>query len=201
MRKSLLFIYSLFLFVTISSVSHAQLLQLGLGGGHTQIASPDLFKGSVSNADYGFTGNYHFTIMAKFNIPLAPVSPAAFLDYHILRGSGTFRDTAVSVSLSILSFGAEGQFSILPLPFVKPYILVDVAYNSFSQLQLDIGSSSFVQLSHTNIGGAIGIGTVITFLPKVDFDVSAKYNLYNLTNRLSGEEMIKAYTVNVVMLF
>jgi hypothetical protein len=201
MRKSLLFIYTLFLFILISTVSFGQILQLGLGGGLTDITAPRIYNGSITDADYGFTNNYHFTIMAKFNIPLSPVTPAAFLDYHILRGSGTFNDTSVSTSLSILSFGAEGQYFILPLPFIKPYLLVDLAYNSFSQLQLNIGSDSYIQLSHSNIGGAIGIGTEITFIPKLDFDVSAKYNVYNLTGRQSGEEMVKAVTLNIVMLF
>jgi hypothetical protein len=139
--------------------------------------------------------------MAKINIPFSPVTPAAFLDYHILRGSGTYNDTSVNTSLYILSFGAEAEYFLLPLPFVKPYILVDLSSNTFSQLELDIADNSYVQLSHTNIGGAVGIGTEIKFLPKIDFDISAKYNVYNLTGRLSGEEMVKALTINVVMLF
>jgi hypothetical protein len=201
MRKSIILFFGLFAFILFSSVSSAQIFRLGLGGGLTEITAPSIYKGSIENADFGFTNNYHFTIIAKFNLPLAPISPAAFLDYHLLRGSGTYNDTAVSTSLSILSFGAEGAFYILPLPFVKPYILVDLSYNSFSQLQLDIGSDSYVQLSHSNIGGAIGIGGEFTVLPKIDIDVSAKYNFYNLMGRKSGEEMIKAFTFNVVLLF
>ncbi|MGD1006246.1 MAG: outer membrane beta-barrel protein [Ignavibacteriaceae bacterium] len=200
MRKSIIFISGLFLFIIFSSVSSAQLVQLGLGGGLTDITAPSIYKGSVTNADFGFSDNYHFTIMAKFNIPLAPVIPAVFLDYHILRGGGTYNDTSISTSLYILSFGAEGEYFILPLPFIKPYILADLSCNSFSQLELDIGTGSYVQLSHTNLGGAIGIGAEITFLPKIDFDVSAKYNLYNLTGR-QGEEIVRALTVNIVMLF
>jgi len=201
MRKLTTVILGLFLFILFSSVTSAQLIRLGLGGGLTDITAPSIYKGSVANANYGFSDNYHFTIMAKFNIPLAPITPAAFLDYHILRGSGTYADTAINTSLYILSFGAEGEFFVLPLPFVKPYILADLAYNSFSQLQLDIGSSSYVQSSHTNIGGALGIGTEITFLPKIDLDVSAKYNWYNLTGRINGQEAVNAFTVNVVLLF
>jgi len=201
MRKLKTLILGLFLFFLLSTITSAQIVQLGLGGGLTELTSPSIYKGSISSADYGFSGNYHFTIMAKFNIPLAPVTPAAFLDYHILRGSGTYNDTAVSTSLSILSFGAEGQFYLLPLPFLKPYVLVDLSYNSFSQLQLNIGSDSYVQLSHTNIGGALGLGAVFTLLPKIDFDVSAKYNFYNLTGRVNGQEYVKAFTLNVIMLF
>ena len=201
MRKSIIFICGIFIFILFSSVSFARLIQLGLGGGLTDITSPSIFKGSIANADYGFSDNYHFTIMAKINIPFSPVTPAAFLDYHILRGSGTYNDTSVNTSLYILSFGAEAEYFLLPLPFVKPYILVDLSSNTFSQLELDIADNSYVQLSHTNIGGAVGIGTEIKFLPKIDFDISAKYNVYNLTGRLSGEEMVKALTINVVMLF
>lgn len=201
MSKSITVIWGLFLFLLFSSVTSAQLVQLGLGGGLTDITAPSIYKGSVANADYGFSDNYHFTILAKFNIPFAPVTPAAFLDYHIIRGSGAYNDTSISTSLYILSFGAEGEYFIFPLPFLKPYLLADLSFNSFSQLELDIGNSSFVQLSHTNIGGAVGIGTEITFFPTIDFDVSAKYNLYNLTGRQAGEEMVRAITVNVVLLF
>ena len=141
MRKLATVILGLSLFILFSSVTSAQSIRLGLGGGLTDITAPSIYNGSVANANYGFSDNYHFTIMAKFNIPLVPITPAAFLDYHILRGSGNYADTAINTSLYILSFGAEGELFVLPLPFIKPYILVDLAYNSFSQLQLDIGSN------------------------------------------------------------
>jgi hypothetical protein len=201
MSKSLPVLWSLFVFILFSSISSAQLVQMGLGGGLTDITSPSLYNGSVSNADYGFTYNYHYTILAKFNIPFAPVIPVVYLDYHILRGSGIYDDTSISTSLYILSFGAEGQYFLFPLPFIKPYLLVDLSSNSFSQLELDIGSNSYVQESHTNIGAAIGIGSEITFIPKIDFDVNVKYNLYNLTGRQSGEELVKSLTINLILMF
>jgi len=201
MRKSIIFSNLMIMFILFSSLTSAQIVQMGLGGGITQITTPKLFTDKVENTGYGFNGNYHFTILAKFNLPLSPVTPEAFLDYHILRGSGTFQDTAVSTSLSILSFGAEGEYYFLPLPYLKPYVLADLSYNSFSQLQLNIGSDSFVQLSHSNIGGALGLGTVISVLSKIDFDLSVKYNIYNLTGRQSGDEIVRALTINIVMLF
>jgi hypothetical protein len=201
MRKSIISIFGLFLFILFSSVSWAQIVKMGLGGGLTELTAPSQYKGNIANGDFGFTDNYHLTIMAKFNIPKAPISPAAFLDYHILRGSGSYSDTSVSTSLYILSFGAEGEYYVFHFPDFKPYILADLTYNNFSQLELDIGSDSYVQLSHSNFGGAIGIGTEVTLLPKIDFDVSAKFNVYNLTARQSGEEVIRAYTINIVLLF
>jgi opacity protein-like surface antigen len=202
MEKLRRIIYGLILVIAFSTVTSAQLVQLGLGGGLTSITSPSQFNGSIESGGFNFNDNYHFTIGAKFNIPLAPIIPMAFLDYHILRGSGSVAGSARNTSLSILSFGAEGEYFFLPLPFIKPYLLADIAYNSFGQLQYNIGSdSTFIQLSHTNFGVALGIGAEITILPKIDFDVSAKYNLFNLTARQSGEEILRAFTLNVVMLF
>ncbi|MDR3628635.1 MAG: outer membrane beta-barrel protein [Ignavibacteriaceae bacterium] len=201
MRKSIIFTSVLFLFMLFSTISSAQIVQFGLGGGLTQITTPKLYTGSVANADYGFNGNYHFTILTKFNIPMSKVTPEAFLDYHILRGSGSYQDTAVSTSLSILSVGAEGEYFLFQLPGFKPYVLADLSYNNFSQLQLDIGSNSYVQLSHSNIGGALGIGSEVTIMPKIDFDISAKFSYYNLTGRQSGDDVVRAFTLNIILLF
>jgi len=201
MRKSITFSSLLIMLFTFATLSSAQIVQMGLGGGLTQVTTPKLYTDKVENTGYGFNDNFHFTILAKFNIPTSVVTPEAFLDYHILRGTGTYQDTAISTSLSILSLGAEGEYYFLPLPNLKPYVLADLSYNSFSQLQLNIGSESFVQLSHSNIGGALGLGTVLSVLPKIDFDLSVKYNIYNLTGRQSGDEIVRAVTINIIMLF
>jgi opacity protein-like surface antigen len=201
MRKLIIFTNVLFFFMLFSTISSAQIVRFGLGGGLTQITTPKLYTGSVENADYGFNSNYHFTILAKFDIPTSHVTPEAFLDYHILRGSGNYQDTAVSTSLSILSVGAEGEYFLFQLPGFKPYVLADLSYNSFSQLQLNIGSDSFVQLSHSNIGVALGIGSEVNLAPKIDFDISVKYSYYNLTGRQSGDDVVRAFTLNLILLF
>jgi opacity protein-like surface antigen len=139
--------------------------------------------------------------MAKLDIPLIPIIPAVFIDYHILRGSGSFKDTTVEniqTSLNIFTLGIEGEYILLPLPFVKPFILVDLLYNDYGELNITSGSNTYVQPSKSSTGYAVGIGATLTIIPAVDFDLSLKYNKRG--QDYSGNS-VSDFTLNLVVIF
>ncbi len=193
------FVFLFFLF--LSNIASAQLVRFGLGGGLTMFKSPDSYTNSVENNGLGFSNSYHLTAIAKLNFPLIPITPAAFIDYHVLRGSGTFNSSSTETSQNIFSFGLEGEFSIIPLPLVKPYAVVDISYNKFGDLQVTspLGSGSVPGM--TRYGAALGVGAEITALPSIDLDLSLKYQMFNLVGKDSGEPSVNAITLNLILLF
>lgn len=178
----------------------AQTIRLGLGGGLTSITSPNYYTDNISNGGYGFKDNYHLGLIAKLNLPLLPITPALFIDYHYLTSSGQLDTVAVSLSQKIFSIGIEGEWNFLPLPVIKPYLLVNVAMNSFGQLQLTTTNQIYGQKSFTRFGAGVGVGSVISVIPSMDLDLSAKYNFMNLMGR-GDEGKINSFTLNLLILF
>jgi opacity protein-like surface antigen len=118
-----------------------------------------------------------------------------------LRGSGSFKDTTVEniqTSLNIFTLGIEGEYILLPLPFVKPFILVDLLYNDYGELNITSGSNTYVQPSKSSTGYAVGIGATLTIIPAVDFDLSLKYNKRG--QDYSGNS-VSDFTLNLVVIF
>jgi len=191
-----------FLFILlISSISNAQLVKFGIGGGLTAINSPDIYTKSIGNGGYGFSSNYHFTALLKLDIPLVPITPGVFIDYHVLRGSGSTALGNVNTSQNIFTVGAEGQYNIFPLPFAKPYAEVDLAYNNFGDINYTDFSGTYAMAGNSRFGAALGVGVVISAIPSMDLDVSAKYHFMNLVGKQSGESNINAATLNLILLF
>ncbi|MCL5031252.1 MAG: porin family protein [Bacteroidetes bacterium] len=193
------FVFLFFLF--LSNIASAQLVRFGLGGGLTSLKSPDAFVNSIENNGLGFSNNYHLTAIVKFNFPLIPITPAAFIDYHILRGSGSRNSNNIETSLNIFSIGVEGELIIIPLPLVKPYVAADISYNKFGDLQETSQLGSGSQPGMTRYGGALGVGAEITALPSIDLDLSIKYQLFNLVGKDSNESNINGITLNLILLF
>lgn len=201
MKKIIVASITLLLIIFISTPSKAQLIKFGIGGGLTSLSGPDSLTKSISNGGLGFTSNYHFTVMVKFDIPLVPITPGIFIDYHYLKGSGTNNAGNISTEQNIFSIGVEGQYNILPLPLVKPYAAIDIAYNHFGDLQVSEASAIFTSSGYNRYGAAIGIGAVVTAIPSIDLDVSLKYNFMNLVGKNSGEGSINATTLNLILFF
>jgi hypothetical protein len=201
MKKNIGLIFILSLFLLFSINVQAQSIRLGLGGGLTSLTSPNYYTDNISNGAYGFKGNYHFGLIAKLNIPLLPITPAVFIDYHYLNSSGKFDSAEVSYSQRIFSIGIEGEWDFLSLPVVKPYLLVNVALNNFGELNATTSNQIFGQPSFTRYGAGFGIGTVLSVIPSMDLDLSAKYNFMNLVGKKSGEGSINAFTLNLLILF
>ncbi|MHB1686208.1 MAG: outer membrane beta-barrel protein [Ignavibacteriaceae bacterium] len=198
----LVFCFSLFFI----QQANAQLFKIGVGGGLTSFQSPASYTNdlTISNGNvdsYGFKSNYHVGVEAKFNLPLIPITPVAFIDYHVIKGSGTGDFTGYQTSLTIISIGAEAEFFILPLPFVHPYLALNVSENNFGKLETQAPNGATLDLpSKSRVGGGAGIGTEIT-IPPVNFDLSLKYNVFNLVGKSAREENINAVTLNLMLLF
>ncbi len=202
MKNLLRSLFALVLILILSSSSEAQLVKLGVGGGLTYLSNPDSLTKSISDGGLGFTSNYHFTVMAKFDIPLIPFTPGVFIDYHYLKGSGSYTGIGnINTEQHIFSLGIEGQYTLLPLPLVKPYAEVDIAYNHFGDLQISDPAAIYTQPGYNRYGAAIGVGAVITAIPSMNLDVSIKYSFMNLVGKDSGENSINATTLNLILLF
>ncbi|MHB8579659.1 MAG: outer membrane beta-barrel protein [Ignavibacteriaceae bacterium] len=197
----------LFLFVLLFFQQvNAQLFKIGVGGGLLSLQSPALYKNDISltngNVDaYGLNNNYHFGVEAKFNLPLFPITPVAFIDYHVFRGSGSGDYTGFQTSLNMITIGAEAEYYFLPLPFLRPYLSVNISENSFGKLEIQApGGATLDSPSYSRIGGGAGIGAEVTITP-VNFDLYSQYNSYNLVGKNSGEQSVNAVSVNLMLLF
>ena len=72
--------------------------------------------------------------------------------------------------------------------------------NSFGQLQLTTTNQIYGQKSFTRFGAGVGVGSVISVIPSMDLDLSAKYNFMNLMGR-GDEGKINSFTLNLLILF
>ncbi len=189
------------LFIFSQSPADAQILRFGISGGLSSITSPDSYKNPVDQNGLGFGTNLHFGAQFRLDLPLVPLTPIIFLDYHLLRGDGQINGTKINNSQDILSAGIEGEYFVLPLPFVKPYISVNVALNSIGKLEEKSPLQTVTLPGYTRYGGAIGIGTVITILPVINLDVSIKYQTLNLVGKGDGESNISMYNLNLAVIF
>ena len=193
-----LFLLIFFLFTTLAS---AQLFQIGAGGGITQMLAPDYYTNSVSDGGYGFSTEWNAGVIAKLGLPLIPLTPRAYFLYHSLSGDGesSTLNKNVEYSQSISELGVGVQYSFVPLPAgFDPYIALDIAYNSFSALEMD--GNEVANTKVNRFGGGIGLGTEITIIPVLDFDVYASYKMFNLIGKEDGEESVTAFTVDVFVL-
>ena len=197
MKKITLILFCFSFFLLFNVTSEAQLIRFGISAGLTDVTAPSQYTNSIADNGVGFGANLNLGAQARFNLPLVPLTPIVFLNYHMLRGSGTVNTSDIKTSQNIFSIGAEVEYNILPLPFVKPYVSLEAAINHLGDLSNGITN----QGSSTRYGGALGIGTVITVLPVVDLDASLKYNMFNLVGKKDGEENINALTFCLAIIF
>ncbi len=189
------------LILLLTNTSYSQMIKLGISGGLAEITGPAFYTNSIADNGNGFGSSFNFGAQARISIPLLPITPIVFVDYYMLKGSGNIGELAISTSQNILSAGVEGEFNILPLPFVTPYISVEAAVNRFGTLERNYIGSGSPQGSLTRYGGALGVGAVVTILPVVDLDASLKFHLLNLIGKSSGESGVNALTLNIALIF
>jgi len=200
--KKLAFLSLCFIVIlTLTDTIHAQSIKFGVNAGLTDITGPSDYTNSIAEGGGGFGANFNFGAQARFNLPLVPLTPIIFVDYHMLRASGSYAGYSVSTSQNIFSVGAEAEYNVLPLPLIKPYVSIEVAYNNLGDYKMDINGSSITQGGVSRFGGAVGIGSVFTVLPVIDLDVSLKYNIFNLVGKSSGESNISAVMLDAAIIF
>jgi hypothetical protein len=201
MKKIIPLLFCGALILLFTNTSHAQMLRLGVSAGLTSMTAPAGYTNSVGINGLGFGSNFNFGVQARIDVPLLPLTPIVFVNYHMLRGSGNVDNFTVNTSQNIWSAGVEAELNILPLPLIKPYVSIEAAINSFGDLKADFSSFSLSQGGMTRYGGAIGVGAVVTVLPIVDLDASLKYNIFNLIGKSSGESSINALTLDLAVIF
>ncbi len=175
----------------------AQGIRFGIGGGITNISAPSYYS---DNLPSGFNAG----IKIKINMPLSPITPIGYLNYTLLRSTKSFAGQDVKFSQNILSIGAGGEFSILPIPGpVSPYLIADVSYNNFGNLKMEpqplTGIISSGSSSISRFGLGIGVGTDINLIV-LKFDLSAKYNMYNLVGKSDNEDTISSIIINLYLM-
>lgn len=201
--KKLITTLAVMLALSTGSISlFAQGLDLGLGGGVTQILGPEGLTNSVEENGAGYSTEFNFGLKGKFTLPLLPLKPNVFFLYHIINGSGDVTGGTVENSQNIMTIGAGVEYSFLPVPGpVSPYLGLDVFYTGFGEFESKTPAATIKGESSTRYGLGIGAGAEITAAPKVDIDVNVKYNMLNLLGKDDGEETISAINLNVFIFF
>jgi len=189
-------VLSVIILFAISSSASAQLFQFGLGGGITQVLAPEQYTNPVSDGGFGFSTEYNVGVVAKLGLPVVPITPKAYFFYHSLNGTGDYNNVngiEYSQTISELGIGAEYNFIPVPAGF-DPYIALDIAYNSFSALEMD--ATEVPNTKVNRFGGGIGVGTEISLIPMINLDVYASYKMFNLIGKEDGEENVTAFVLD-----
>lgn len=192
----------------LSGSLQAQMLRIGPGGGLNMIKTPDYYT-KEAPAGLGFSDELALGLKAKFSVPLLPLRITGQAFYTKLKSESDAniagKNYNIGYSSSIFSLGVGAEMSLLPGP-VSPYLGVDLLINSFGELKVDSGNEVVGQFSNSTdgfsrFGLGLGAGVEFTLLPKVDIDVSAKYNLNNMIGKESGEENINSLQISGTLLF
>ena len=201
MRLSHTVIIPFLILFVFTSISTAQLVKVGVGGGITQVLAPDVLTNKVSEEGLGYSTEWNIGLVGKVDLPIIPITPRAFLLYHMFSGSGTNPSSQdIENSQSVFEIGAGVQYNFIPAPLgFDPYIALDLSFNSFGKSKVndvEVPESSF-----TRFGGGVGIGTEISIVPLVNLDLYLSYKMLNLIGKEDGEETISAVTVDLFVLF
>ena len=187
----------IFIFILFTTVSFAQGLKFGIGGGISTISS--------GTSGLSYNSGYNIAAKAKLDIPLFPLTPVITIQYYILNGSYGFTTPVGNLSGSttqkIFSAGIGAEYSIIPGP-ISPYLAIDLGFNNIGEVKyepsvLNQFSSPAISRTGLDIGG--GVEIKIPFL--ITFDISAKYNMLNLWGKQGGEGSISTLNLDLMILF
>jgi Outer membrane protein beta-barrel domain len=211
MRKITAILFSVLFILSFNTNVHAQLIKLGVGGGLTQILGPDHYTRDISNAGFGFSSEYNLGIIAKVGLPIIPLTPRAFFNYHNLNSEGTppmslFKgndlDNAAEYSQSIFTLGLGVQYGFIPVPVgFDPYLSFDLTFNNFGDFKTIFNGNENVFDGFSRLGLQVGLGTEVTILPMLNLDVFAGYNWFNLTGKDDNEKTVTAFVLDVYLMF
>ncbi len=206
--KKLTLILTFFLAIILfTSNSYTQSLKIGPGVGYSIVQSPDNFTKSISDSGFGFGSHLQYGGKVKIGLPLLPLTITGQLFYTPLSGDGTRSVNNVPANLevesSLLVIGVGGEWELIPGP-ISPYFTLDVFYSSIGETTIKsttagVDEQKFEGVSRTGIG--LGAGLEVKILPKVNVDVSAKYNFNSLIGKESDEENFNTLNLNVNFLF
>jgi len=188
MKKSLiLFLFAAFCLLSLQE-TNAQGIKIGVGGGLSAVQSPAYYTDAA-----GFSSEYHIGVKGKLSIPIFPITPIGFVEYHFFRGQ---TPAGADTKQNILSIGVGGELGLLPGP-LSPYVGLDLEFNNFGDFETT-GSPTASGVSRMGLG--VGAGVMLTLLP-IDFDVSLKYQMLNLFGKEDGEDTIGIINLNAAIFF
>lgn len=206
--KYLRFLILTTLFLSVPTLTNAQLVQIGAGGGLTQILAPEYYTNSAEDGGLGFSTEWNAGAIFKIGLPLLPITPRAYFLYHSLTGSGEldpiyYGESSVEFKQTILEIGIGAQYNFVPMPVgIDPYIALDILYSDIGNLSAnDSEDLALPPPSGNRFGAGIGLGTEITIIPILDLDFYASYKMFNLIGKEDGEDTVTALTLDVFVLF
>jgi hypothetical protein len=192
----------LILFV-FTSISTAQLVKLGVGGGITQVLAPDALTKKVSEEGLGYSTEWNFGIVGKVDLPLIPITPRAFIIDHMFSGKGTNElSQDVEYSQSVFEYGVGAQYNFIPTPVgFDPYLALDLSFSTFGDFTQKVNGVENKSSGVSRFGGGIGLGSEITIVPVVNLDLYLCYKMFNLAGKDDGEDTISAVTLDAFITF
>ena len=194
----------LILFV-YTTISHAQLVKVGVGGGITQVLAPNYF--TDEKGGYGYSTEWNAGLIAKIDIPLIPITPRGYFFYHSLTGNGEFdpgfyNETNVEFKQNILEIGVGAQYNFIATPLgFDPYFALDIGYSNIGKLSANGSEDIPLNEAISRFGGGVGIGTEVSIVPVVNLDLYLSYKMLNLIGKEDGEETISAVTLDAFIIF
>jgi opacity protein-like surface antigen len=192
MRKSfVLFLFAAISFITFQN-TQAQGLDIGIGGGLSIVQTPSYYTDVA-----GFSSEYHIGLKGKLNLPVSPITPIGFVEYHFFRGSESTPTGNSDTKQNILSIGVGGEYSIIPGP-LSPYLGVDIEFNNLGDLTTS-GSQTSSGVSRMGLG--VGAGVMFKLLPVINLDLTLKYQMLNLFGKIGGEDTIGLINLNAAIFF
>jgi hypothetical protein len=204
MKRITIVLFSVFFILSINTKVQAQLFKIGVGGGLTQILSPDYYKNDISDGGFGFSSGYNYGIIAKIGLPVFPLTPRGFVLIHKLNGSGNMppnNTSQVEYSQSITSVGLGVEYGFIPVPAgFDPYLSLDATFNNFGDFDGTL-PADLLAVNGSRVGLQVGLGTEVTIIPLINLDVFAGYNWFNLTGKEDGEETVTAFVLDVFLMF
>ena len=191
----------LILFI-FTSISTAQFLKVGVGGGITQVLAPDVLTNKVSDGGLGYSTEWNIGLVGKVNLPLVPITPRAFIIDHMFSGKGTYENQDIEYSQTVLEYGVGAQYNFIPVPLgFDPYIAVDLSFSNFGDFTQKVNGVENKSSGMTRFGGGIGLGSEVTIVPVVNLDLYLCYKMLNLAGKDEGEKTISAVTLDAFITF
>ena len=188
----------------------AQLVKIGAGGGITQVLGPESLTNEITTADgwggAGFATEWNIGLIGKVDLPLIPITPRGFINYHSFSASKEFPEIEVNPKIetkqTILEIGLGAQYNFIPAPLgFDPYIALDISLNTFGDYTTKVNDEEFITDGFSRFGGGIGLGTEVTIIPLINLDLYLSYKMFNLTGKEDGEETVSAVTLDAFIIF
>ena len=191
------------IFLISASLSNAQMLKVGVGGGITQVLSPDYLTNKVSEGGLGYSTEWNIGAIGKLDLPLIPITPRAFIFDHMLSGNGTNElNQDVENSQSIFEYGFGAQYNFVPAAMgFDPYIALDLSFSTFGDFTKKVNGVETKTNGYTRFGGGIGVGSEVTIVPIVNLDLYLCYKVLNLTGKEDNEDTMSILTLDALITF